>query len=66
MLKRSKYLDILDVRFLLDVLPLLREEVLRQDVENVGAKDAILPDLAVLAIREPHDGDVLKDWSGFK
>ena len=63
MLKRSKYLDILDVRFLLDVLPLLREEVLRQDV---GAKDAILPDLAVLAIREPHDGDVLKDWSGFK
>ena len=54
------YLDIFDVRFFFYVFALLREEVLCEDVEDVGAEDAVVNHLAVLAVRELHDGDVLE------
>ena len=54
------HLDILDVRLFLDVLALLREEVLGEDVQDVGAEDAVLLHFPVLPVREPDDGNVLK------
>jgi len=54
------YLDIFNVRFLFNVFAFLSEEVLSQNVENVGAENAIVNHLSVLAIRKLDNWNVLK------
>ena len=56
LIKIFLYLDFVDVRRLLDRVSLPREEVLRQRVEDVGAEDDVLADLARNGI------GVLDDW----
>ena len=56
------HFNLLHVGRLLDRIALPRKEVLGQSIQNVGAEDFVLVDLAVVGVCPPHDGDVHVDY----
>ena len=62
-MRKCFHLDVFNVRFLFDVFAFLSEEVLSQNVENVGTENAVVNHLTVLAIRKLDNWNVLKKYS---